>query len=109
MSALVDERECLNERILFFNALQLLGFDACEQRRQHRVEFGADMFCKSNPRGLLVVLHFLFAAKDPEETKKVSSMTARLAATLMCAAHRTLHMRGRPSTASRTESSRPLL
>lgn len=55
----------LDMKQLFFNNIQLLGFDAASMEASHHIPFNKAMFELPNKRGAEVVLHYLFDRLNP--------------------------------------------
>lgn len=65
--------ESVDVETLMWRNVTLLGFDAADAfKRYPGASFGPDMFRKSNPKGLIVITHFLFTRKDPAQARIVS-------------------------------------
>jgi hypothetical protein len=58
------------ERFWFSNTL-LLGFDAAQNEKKHRVAFSHDMFKNPNVKGMEVVLHFMLSQLYPTRMNEV--------------------------------------
>ena len=56
---------------MFFTNILLLGFDVEKNEQRHQIKFSADMFDKSNVRGMEVTMYFLFHRLSPSRAKEL--------------------------------------
>ena len=66
-----EPEEKLSVERLFYDNLLLLGFEAGALTKKYGASLGADMFRRSNPKAMEIVVYFLLLKIAPEQTKDV--------------------------------------
>lgn len=70
MEAAEPEEKVSIER-LFYDNLLLLGFEAAALAKKYNASLGPDMFRRSNPKAMEIVVYFLLMRIEPDKTKDV--------------------------------------